>query len=153
MAGAGAVGFAVRSADGIFLLGWLSILAVGCSASGDFASARAKWRSQNLATYRYTYQAIFQAQDAQRPLRISVVNEQVLSAFFLDDGQPIPDDLEHPSIDGVFESLQDVLSRGAAVDARYDYQYGFPLSAKVVLHPDAQVEDDEYQLNLSDLSL
>ena len=102
---------------------------------------RAKWRSQDLASYEYDLGAACLC--GYRPARISVKDGAVESAVHLDDGSAA-DQVEldgYPTIEELFDYIEGAVADGYDfVSATFDVNFGYP--AEMTLDPHCAMYDE-----------
>lgn len=129
----------------------LFLLGAGCSTSGDTASptsdravwaeARARWDATTPDRYSYRVDLSCECSGVTA-YYVSVVGARVDVSAALDfDGNPlvpgteyegmvVPEGPHGPSIDELFELLDDAIRAGNEIQAAYDPTYGYPTSAQ-----------------------
>lgn len=98
---------------------------------------RTKWEAAGIRSYQFRYSRdCFCPPEIYRDKNIVVENGVVVSATYVDDGSPVPldflDDL--PTINDLFDQIQDFISRppswhaGYFIEYKYDDALGYPKS-------------------------
>ena len=139
---------------------WIGALAIalgsGCGTGpGDrlaqLAEARRIWDGQAITSYLVTIKRVCFCSEV-RSVRVTVANRQVVSRAFVDDGQPVPAVLiqAYPSIDGLFDLLEDAARRADEIHLTFDPTIGIPLQANIDFVKNAV--DDEVNFIVSDFS-
>jgi hypothetical protein len=112
---------------------------------------QALWESQEVNSYRYTLQVgCFCLVEATRPVNIEVVNGEVASITYVDDGTAADPQLfeRYNSVDKLFAVIADAESQDPAkLDVTYDETYGVPLSVDIDLSE--MMADEELYLEVS----
>jgi hypothetical protein len=118
----------------------------GSGESSALDQARALWDSQGITDYTYTLQRTAFAPPQYTAAVIVVVRGgQVISQTYQQTGQPVTplNTAWWPTIDGLFDILQDAYDRNAEViQVTYDPTYGFPTWANIDY--DTGLGDDEH---------
>ncbi|MDB4915074.1 MAG: hypothetical protein JWM95_2718 [Gemmatimonadetes bacterium] len=113
--------------------------------SADSVVARARWTANRPASYDFILTLnCFCGPEVRRPVLITVTGTTVTSRTYVDDGTPLATQFAgaFPSIDGLFDLLDDAKRRNAArADAVYDGVAGYLL--QLSLDYQATVADDE----------
>lgn len=117
----------------------LVVVAAACSSAvgpelESLESARARWEAAGVTSYSFVMQRFcFCGHDLHRPVRIDVGSEGVLSAVYVDDGEPLGIPLDEvDTIESLFAEIQDALDRDAhEVLAEYDAGLGYPKSVSI----------------------
>ena len=135
-----------------------SILLPGLSAAEDelkqLCLNKQKWSDLNWQDYSYTYQQrCFCPLDHTRAMRVSVENNQPVSAYFIDTKKPVParvlKDIE--MIEQLFALLLDSLANKAdKFVVSYHEVYGFPKYIDIDRH--LRRADDERTIVISDVT-
>jgi hypothetical protein len=150
---------AIRATLPAFALG-TALLLGGCglgvnnddSMSELLASRERIWQQRGPAAYTMNMVRQDQAMPLARPVALQVNNGQVVSATFIDSGEPVPANLRQRflSVEGLFDLLRDAMNRNvASLSVRYDDDYGFP--AEFLIDYDARRTDDDVYVVVSDL--
>jgi hypothetical protein len=119
-----------------------ALLALLCSSCRDLGPAtdplqeeinlqRARWESRRPSAYVYEVERIcFCAEGARGPARIRVQGTQVVGRTYTASGAPVDSDFQRlfPSVDGLFDVLDDALDRGAdQIQVQWDDELGMPV--------------------------
>lgn len=117
-------------------------------------SALATWSDHSSYDYSFTWrQSCECSPDTVRPIRITVHNDAITSAVYVDTQLPVDPTVGNHllTIDGVFARIQDAIAGGAyAVSVLYDANVGHPTS--VGIDYDAALADEEFSLVISDVT-
>ena len=92
-------------------------------------AARLKWEHTRPAAYTYTVALYcFCPQEGSGPVIVSVRDGVVESRTYVDNGAAVaPTDAGNfPTVDGLFEVIEDARQRADAIDVTYDPAFGFP---------------------------
>lgn len=145
----------------IFAVAGLLGLIAGCPAKGDgdaqiaaeLAVNRARWLANGPSSYEFRYRRLcFCPVDAVREVALTVRDDEVRGAVYIDDGSPVPQaDLEdYPTVDGLFAIIQSAIDSGAdSITVEYDPDLGFP--ARIALDFAAGASDDEITHTAADV--
>lgn len=125
---------------------WLTLSAGGCSDDGitgvlldQVRTARAAWAAARPAAYDYDLERVCSECGAQErgPVTVEVRGDRVVARTLTAGASPLPEaHAEHfPSVDGLFDLLEDAVERGAEVSARYDPVTGVPLEGRIDYEP------------------
>ncbi len=131
---------------------------VGCGLSGPsrsldrFNEAKKLWDRENPASYAVTVQRLCFCGNVD-PVRIVVVNRQVVSRTVVATQQPLPANLIefYPDVPGLFAIVRDAYARADAINVSFDGRYGFPADASIDYIKSAI--DDELTLKVTDFAL
>ena len=131
---------------------------VGCGLSGPsrsldrFNEAKKLWDRENPASYAVTVQRLCFCGTVD-PVRIVVVNRQVVSRTVVVTQQPVPANLIelYPAIPGLFAIVKDAYGRADAINVSFDGRYGFPTDASIDYIKSAI--DDELTLKVTDFAV
>ena len=131
------------------------VLASGCienrltTPSGQLQTAWSKWALTHPASYQMTYQKLCFCGET-RAVIIVFRNGAIESAKYLDTGATAPT-AGLPSVDDVFNIINDAVSRNAAtINASYDATLGYPVS--VFIDYFANAADDELTITISNFT-
>lgn len=121
--------------------------------------ARDRWRSLEISSYSYAYEAAcFCGPTATQPVRVEVVDGEVVSITSIETGEPaqpaVPaeDPADFLTVEGLFGFLRDALRQDpASFDASYHPELGHPTSASIDF--DERVADEEFAFEVSELSV
>lgn len=128
------------------------------SGSGDSArftdldDHRMLWNRPNRTEYSFVWQqGCFCPDEVSRPMRVNVKNDQVVSAAYVSDGQPVAATAKNTilTINGVFDLIQH------GIEANFDLlrvEYdpsGYPAHVAIDVYTGAA--DDERDLRISDV--
>ncbi len=166
MRGTGATGRMAHTAGRSIRVGRPSVVALtlwllpglGCSdplapEQEALDTSRARWTASSIADYRYTLREFcFCGPETLRPVVIEVVDGQVASATYEDDGTAVvqPRLGQLRTVDGLFDVIQDAIDREAhSLEAQYDPVRGYPTSVQIDYIEFAV--DEEYGFAASDL--
>ena len=114
---------------------------------------REKWRQQAPASYSYVLQRLcFCGGDMIRPVRIAVVNGERVSARYVATDEAVPEEWLKffPTMEGLFDTLEQAIRNADAIDVSYDRARGFPITAEIDYMERAI--DDELTLRVTDVS-
>lgn len=129
----------------------LSTGAAAGEAPGKVEDPQALWESQDVNSYRYTLQVgCFCIVDMTRPVTIEVIDGEVASITYADDGSTADPALfeRYDSIDKLFAVINDAQSQDPAqLDVTYDETYGVPLSVNIDISQ--MIADEELYLTIS----
>ncbi|HKG92376.1 MAG TPA: DUF6174 domain-containing protein [Gemmatimonadaceae bacterium] len=135
-------------------------LAARLGARVELAAARSRWAAKAPARYRYVFsrscECLTEATQAARiEVERSVGNPEVITSLTYASGGSAVENRYRalfPSVDGLFDLVQDALDRRAAgLVVSYDPQLGYPRS--ISIDYDAVMVDDEVVLHASDLEV
>lgn len=138
----------------------LALAAAGCGITGAsdpldrererLEQARAQWRSQGIADYRFTFRrACFCAPDVREPAVVTVRRGAIVSVESVATGSP-QDPALYYTIEGLFDLLEDAIDQEAArLTADYDSALGYPRSA--FIDRNEMIADEELGFQASDL--
>jgi hypothetical protein len=137
-------------------IGALLILAAGCATESpeqsQLNSALETWSVHGPSAYAFTWQQSCECSaETTRAIRISVVDNAITSAFYLETEQPVGTDVRARllTIDGIFGKIQSAIDEGAhAVTVQYDNNAGHPVS--VAVDYSAQIADEELAITVRD---
>lgn len=113
-------------------------LAWGCADAGpdvggladEVAEHRRMWESSRPATYAFELERLcFCGTEARGPVRLTVEGDVVVTRVYSDSGTEVPEEYAEifPTVDGLFDILDDALRRGAEqVDVTWDATSGAP---------------------------
>ena len=93
---------------------------------------RRLWQSHSVEDYRYVGRRLcYCGQEATGPVRVEVVDGEVVSLTYEEDGEPVVATFAGlwPGFEGVFDIVQDAIDRDAAeIVVEYHAEYGYPTS-------------------------
>lgn len=131
---------------------------VGCDPLGPsdldrLGDMRARWADVRPASYTYTLtRGCFCFVEAIGPVRIQVDGDSVVSRTFVESGAPVTQFQElWPSMEGLFDLVEEALRDADEVEIRYDPDRGVPLRVSVDWITEAI--DDEVSWTVTDLQL
>lgn len=154
------------------LLCSLAIFVAGCSggdsgdpnaeARADFEVARTKWESTLIDDYEFNYEytcrPVCPEPSDVNPragfYRVKVENGERVSAYYLGSNEVATEgQLSHlGTVTTLFEALEDGFDYPAdSIEARYDSEYGYPLSIEIDLNSAAS--DDDMSFAAGDLTV
>ena len=143
----------MRVCGGVLLAASLAACSSDPIDDRGLSMARVQWSRQQLTAYRFTWQrACVCAPEQTRPMRATVVNDQITSAVYADDGTEVADSDRRTvnTVDAVFDRLEMIAAeRPAKLEVIYDPVLSYPTSALV--DENSQIADDEFLLQISDL--
>lgn len=122
----------------------------GCSepavkgAKLDFARAVRQWESHRPVRYHYEVQvSCFCPYVELGPVRVAVLNDSVMSAVYVLNGEPADAELfgRYLTVDRLFETVWNALETADSVVAEYEPVYGVPVEVSIDRWLDAV--DDE----------
>ena len=122
-------------------------------ALDELRDNRAKWERSAPASYSYVLQrSCFCGTEMSAPVRITVVNGVHQSAVYVATGEPMRTDWLQffPTMEGLFDMLEDALREADEMDITYDAARGFP--THVSADPIENAIDDEYALTISQVN-
>lgn len=144
----------------VSLLASLASLAsiAGCSLSDgapppedDLEAHREMFARVNRTSYAFTWKrGCFCTEESTFPIRIKVAGQSIVSAVYVDGGQPVSDLVRDSleTIDGVFDMIEDSLDqRVDELTVTYDPTHDYPTS--VFIDRERNATDDELSLELS----
>ena len=103
----------------------------------------ARWVAERPTQYAYTVERLcFCGPEARGPVVVSVEGATVTGRVYVSSSDPVPAALEglYPSVDGLFEFVEDAMDRDAyRIEVTYDSSSGIPLDVWV-----------DYQQNVAD---
>jgi hypothetical protein len=118
----------------------------------DAETPQALWDSQDINSYQYTLQvSCFCLVEATRPVTIEVIDGQVASMTYADDGTAADPALfeRYDSVDKLFAIINDAESQDPVrLDVTYDETYGVPLSVNIDISE--MIADEELYFTVSD---
>jgi hypothetical protein len=127
-------------------------LGIGGTDDGPLRDNRARWESRGPASYSYVMQrGCFCGPDMSDAVLIVVENDARVSATYVATGQPVQTSFLafFPTMDGVFDMLQEAYDDAHSVSVRYDNTLGFPTHAEIDYMKNAI--DDEVSFTITDL--
>jgi hypothetical protein len=115
----------------------------------ELTSAQTKFTAADLASYSFTWrQGCFCGDDRGRPTRITVVDDAITRAVYVDDQTPSKNP-DIKTIDGLYALIQRGYDQHYdTVTVTYDPELGYPLT--VFFDPVKNASDEETQLWLED---
>jgi hypothetical protein len=129
--------------------------AAGCSNHGpeqdELETHRSLFTQASRASYAFTWQmSCFCTEEWTQPIRIRVVGDTIASAVYVDDQQPV-DDQVRPflrTIDGVFDLIEESIEEDVdELTVMYDSTLAYPTS--LFIDPNRRTSDEETSLDLS----
>lgn len=139
-----------RSGWGGALLGIIACSSLLGPERDALEEARARWNVAAPAAYTFEFQRFcFCGTEFLRPVEIQVVDDEVIAAFFAEDGGPVTRALaEIPTIEDLFDEIQNAIDLEAhQVLADYDGELGFPTDVSIDF--ELQVVDEEMAFRVS----
>ena len=136
-------------------IGLVTILAA-CGeplAESQVSNPRNLWEQQQLHNYQFVVQQqCFCLRDYTRPMQVTVNNNKIVSAVFIDDQLPVGADIlkDLRSIDQWFRYLD--AQKGNAYhqfSVQYHATQGYP--TKIIIDKDERIADDTLDVTLSNL--
>lgn len=117
---------------------------------------RAKWTSQKIANYRYTFEifSFLTATDGPYPVIVEVRNGVRTSVTEANSGKLLGAEAfsSFDTVEKLFQFIQNELDRnGATVSVTYDSRLGYP--ANINLDPNKDRPDDDSSLRVSNFQL
>lgn len=98
----------------------------------EVAQHRRMWEARGQSAYVYELERqCFCGVEARGPVRVTVEGNQVTGRIYSDSGGAVPEPFAHlfPTVDGLFDILEDALARSAErVEVTWDDESGFPWS-------------------------
>lgn len=129
-------------------LGFLTLLAASCDSLGpersELERARALWEASGPSDYVYAVERLCFC-GYRGPARVTVEGGAVVSVVDLAEDEPPIEPTEElfPSVDGLFDILEDAIARDAhSISATYDPDTGVPVEFFI-----------DYQENVADEEL
>lgn len=135
----------------------LAVVALGACLSpsdgrDELNGARKQFTAEPRPSYSFTWQeSCFCSANTVRATRISVINDTVVRAVFVDDGTDVgePERSNLKTIAGVFDMIQRAIDQKPhEFNAVYDGVIGYPRYVDIDLSVAAA--DDKVELNLSE---
>lgn len=140
------------------LHGLVFVLAAACTSSpstpeqSQLESALETWSVHGPSSYSFTWQRHCECTtDTTAPIRITVDNDQIVSAVYVETEQPVSTDVRAhlQTIDGIFGLIQDAVDEGAdMITVQYSSEAGYPTS--VAVDYSLGIADEELSLIVSD---
>jgi hypothetical protein len=132
-------------------------VAAACSSAvgpelESLESARARWEREGFTSYTFVMQRFcFCGHDLHRPVRIDVLDGNVIAAAYVDDGEPLGIPLDEvDTIESLFDEVQAAIDREAhQILAEYDAGLGYPRSVSIDFILEAI--DDEMAFSVLDV--
>ena len=118
--------------------------------------ALALWAANSTSDYTFEFNWVcFCIREWVSPVTLSVSGGEVVSAVFVESGEPVTDVNQlasYETIDGLFQLLQDAIDQSAeSIQVEFDPIDGYPVSA--FIDYDARMADEERGFSASNLSL
>jgi uncharacterized protein DUF6174 len=139
---------------GPWLAGCPQVVPDGGALRAQIASHRGQWAAAAIRDYEFRFQQIcFCGMEVTREVVVRVSNGSVASARHVDDGTSVSAErlADLPTIDGLFDLLDDALDRNAAsIEVEFDAALGFP--TRINIDFQMQVIDEERSYNAADLT-
>lgn len=129
----------------MLVLGFGAALGPGCSTGelNTLEEARLKWSESGITSYSYSLQrGCFCPPESIGPVRITVVNGQVVSRTLIETSQAVTDTVRWPPIEGLFEYAERVLREADEGTVEFHPDFGFPMEISADWIRDA-VDDEE----------
>jgi hypothetical protein len=98
------------------------------------AAARARWEASAPTAYHFQFRRLcFCGPATIRPVRIQVLEDEVVAVRDVESGQPVTEPLDSfPTIEDLFDEIEDALDREAyRLEAMYDVQFGYPIDVSI----------------------
>lgn len=146
-------------AIGLSLFGILAV-ASGCTGGeldtgraalmAQAAANRAIWDGAAIKDYEFVVQrTCFCGPDYLRALRIQVRGGAVSTVTFSDTGDTVTNSAlgPFPTLDDLFDDLQDQILEADNVNATFDPQYGFP--SHYIVDPQYTMADEEFGITVT----
>jgi hypothetical protein len=104
-----------------------------------------------MTDYEYVYRRSCECKpQTMEPARVEVRSSVVAAVTYRNTGQAAASILAYPTIDGLFDLIEDAIDRGAAgLMVSYDGVFGYP--TEISIDYDLEVADDEFSVQASDL--
>lgn len=127
----------------------LTAFGIGCApatpAHKDLEAQRAMFAQAALPSYQLIWQQSCDCEaDATRSIAVTVTGNEIVSATYLDDHQPVSASVRGRlrTIDGVFDLISDRLDDADQVDVTYDARVHYPSFVKVKIYKTAASDGD-----------
>lgn len=125
----------------------------GSDVLRDLERSQQRWRSRDIADYRYVVQrSCFCGGEVVRAVVVEVRGGEVTSRRYRDESTPLAwhDPTLWPSVEGLFELVRDAVERGAdRVEVDYHPEHGYPVSIRI--DEMLRAVDDELTITASGL--
>ena len=115
----------------------VALLAAACSNTGpitgidDLADAVSLWNDLGPNSYAFAIERqCFCSSEARGPVRITVINGQIVAQIYVDSGASVTGDARgwFPDVDGLFDVLRDAMNEGAhEIRVTYNPVNGVPI--------------------------
>ncbi len=111
-------------------------------------TGRARWEAARVTSYTFRFErSCYCATPWVRPMRIQVRDGAVVEAVFADDGEPLPAEIEPPTIELLFDEVQSAIDREAhSIMASYDPVLGYPTDVSIDLIEEAVDEEMAFRV-------
>ena len=141
---------------------WIALLAATVTGACDTGvlrpqrealdAARVQWAVANVTSYTFEVQRhCFCLDRYVRPMWIQVVDGVVVSAVYADDGTHLPDEIEPPTVAGLFDEIQAAIDQDAhSVEASYHVDLGYPTDVSIDFIERAVDEEMAFQIHALD---
>jgi len=126
------------------------VLGIGGNDDGEFKDNREKWNRRGPDSYSFVMQrSCFCGGELRDAVRIVVEDGNRVSATYVGSGQPVRADFLQffPTMDGIFEILEEAYADADSLDVRYDAALGYPIEAYIDYLKNAR--DDELSFTIS----
>ena len=117
------------------------------------SEARRRWSAHQHGDYLYTVtRSCFCTTESIQPMRVRVHDGAVVSATYVDGGQPVSEQLLAyvPSVEGLFAIVDDATAHADRLTVSYDPTLGYPRSVAIDWYVNAA--DDEVWYGASDVT-
>lgn len=145
-------------AMGALALGCVALTGCGTTGPGapfsiELANNARLWAGQAPDAYRYAVRRLcFCGPEAIGPVRMDVVDGQVVSMVYVEGGGPVDSDYESlfPTVEGLFAVLADALERDAVqIDVTWDPETGIPVD--FFIDYDEGIADEELGFTVTEM--
>jgi hypothetical protein len=116
----------------------------------------ALWAATSASEYTFEFNSVcFCIREWVSPVSLSVSGGEVVSAMFVESGEPVTDANQlasYVTIEGLFQLLQDAIDQSAeSIQVEFHPTDGYPVSA--FIDYDARMADEERGFSAANLSL
>ncbi len=138
----------------------VSALALACSISGpddrhaelraEIAAQRQKWAARRIDDYRLTLSRFcFCAPEGAGLVVVRVLAGEPVEWLYFLSGDPVAPQWQamFPTVDGLFDFLEDAIDRGAEeIDVTFDPDFGLPTTIRIDYRLDMADEEIGYEV-------